>query len=344
MALTETQYAEIKDELDNCKRPLFFFHDDSDGLASFLLFYRYKKEGKGVCVKSYPRIDNRFFKIVREFAPDKIFVLDLAMIDEEFIDEFNIPIVWIDHHPPLKRRKVKYYNPRLAKAEDNTCVSELCYNVVQDDLWIAVLGIVGDWQLSEVTEEFSRKFPDLLPNSIKSPENALFDSPLSDLVRLTNFLLKGTTQDVMKCVKIMTRIESPYELINQDTPQSKFLNKRYQKIKKLYDDLLKSSLKQVSDDPLLIISYQENKMSFTGELSNELLFRFPEKLILVCREKSGEMKCSLRSGSKITLPDKLEKALDGVEGYGGGHEHACGACIKIPYFNKFIEQLRGQMK
>ena len=343
MSLTAKQNAEIKDELDTCNKPLFFFHDDADGLASFLLMYRYKREGKGVCVKSHPKLDNRFFKIVKEYCPDKIFVLDLAMISEEFAQEFNIPIIWIDHHPVVKLNNIKYYNPRLKDPADNTCASQLCYGVVDQDLWIAVLGIIGDWQVSKVTQEFSKKFPDLLPPSITTPEKALFDSPLSELIQMINFILKGTTQDVMKCVKIMTRIESPYELINKDTSRAKFLNKRYQKIRKLYYELLKAALKTVTDDKILLISYKEDKMSFTGELSNELLYRYPDKLILVCREKGDEMKCSLRSGAKTSIPDKLEKALVGVEGYGGGHEHACGACIKTEFFNKFVEQLRDQL-
>ena len=34
--LTPTEVAKIKEELLTCKRPLFLFHDDPDGLASFL--------------------------------------------------------------------------------------------------------------------------------------------------------------------------------------------------------------------------------------------------------------------------------------------------------------------
>ena len=40
----------------------------------------------------------------------------------------------------------------------------------------------------------------------------------------------------------------------------------------------------------------------------------------------------------------LEQALDGIEGYGGGHEQACGACIKVGQFKQFIEQLKDAIK
>ena len=347
--LTKKQYSAILEELDNCKRPLYFFHDDSDGLASFLLLYRYKREGKGVCVKSHPKVDSRFFKVVQEYEPDKIFILDLAILEDEFVDEFKgTPIVWIDHHTPLKVPGVKYFNPRVEKADDNTCVSHLCYEVVKhdrpDDIWIAATGIVGDWQLTPATTEFSKKYPDLLPASIKRPERALFDSPLSKLIRIMNFILKGRTQDVMKCVKILTRIGSPYELLNGETPRARYILKRFDKIDDLYQKLLKFAVKKVSKSRLLLVTYTEDKMSFSGELSNELLYRYPGKVIFVAREKSGEMKCSLRTSPGLNLPDAIAKALSGVNGYGGGHEYACGACIKVEDFKKFVKQLKEAIK
>ncbi len=343
--LTKKQYAQILDELDNCNRPLYFFHDDSDGLSSFLLLYRYKKEGKGVCVKSHPKVDDRFFKIVHEYQPDKIFILDLAILDEAFVEEFRgVPIVWVDHHAPTRIPGVKYFNPRIENKDDNTCVSHICYEVIKherpDDIWISAAGIIGDWQMTSVTEEFSKRYPDLLPASIKRPEKALFDSPFSKLVKIFNFLLKGRTQEVMKCVKILTRIESPYELLNGETPRANFIVKRFEKINETYESLIKFAISKVSKSRLLVVKYREDKMSFTGEMSNELLYRYPDKVILVAREKSGEMKCSLRTSPGLNLPDAIDKALVGVSGYGGGHEYACGSCVKLEDFPTFLEQLK----
>ncbi len=347
--LTKEQYSTILKELDNCKRPLYFFHDDSDGLASFLLLYMYKLEGKGVCVKSHPKVDDRFFKVVKEYVPDKIFVLDLAIIDQDFADEFrNIPIIWVDHHTPLDIKGPKYFNPRSENPADNICASQLCYDVIKDtgtaNLWIAVAGIIGDWQLSEVTRQFAAENPDLLSVEIDRPEVALFDSPFSKIVKVFNFILKGRTQDVMKCVKILTRVESPAELLEETTPRARFIMKRFNEISALYDSLLEETIKQVSDVPLLVITYTENKMSFTGELSNELLYRYPDKVILVGREKSGEMKCSLRTSPGINLQEALKKALQGIDGYGGGHEYACGTCVKKEQFEQFVEQLKEAIK
>ena len=106
--------------------------------------------------------------------------------------------------------------------------------------------------------------------------------------------------------------------------------------------MLKKALKNIEDNKILLFTYS-NIMSFTGDLSNELLYRFPKKLIIVAREKSGEMKCSLRSSGHVSVSNILKKALVGLDGYGGGHEHACGACIKKEDFKRFVENIRKEL-
>ena len=36
----------------------------------------------------------------------------------------------------------------------------------------------------------------------------------------------------------------------------------------------------------------------------------------------------------------MEKALQGVQGYGGGHLHACGANIKVEDFDRFVDNIK----
>ena len=343
MPLTTTEIKEIKQELDSASRPLYFFHDDADGVASFLLLYRYVKEGSGVAVKSVPNVDEKFLKKVIDYSPDKIFIVDLAMVEQEFIDKSKTKVIWIDHHTPLKRYKVKYYNPRLKNKSEITSNSFLCYQVVQQDLWIAMAGIIGDWTFPELTEQFKKEYPDLLPIKVNKPDQALFETKIGELSRIFSFILKGKTQDAMKCVKILTRIKTPYEILNQETSAGTFVWKRYQKINKPYQELLADAKEAKPKGKILLYTYADNKMSFTGELSNELLYHNPDKVIIISRKKSGEYRCSLRSGKDIILLPLLEKALIGVNGYGGGHEHACGASIKEEDFERFLDNLRKQL-
>ena len=339
MALNKTQISKIREELETCKKPLIFFHDDCDGLCSFLLLYRFVGDGKGIIIKTTPKVDEKFVKQVEEYGPDKVFIVDIAIVEQEFLDRIKIPVIWVDHHSPLKRTNVMYFNPRVEKVEDNMPVSYLIYKVVRQDMWISMMGAIGDWYWPDFAEEFKKEYPDLLSKEIDDPETALFETKLGKLIQIISFCLKGTTADAMKYTKILTRIKTPYEILNQETPAGKYVYKRYKAMNTEYENLLKQALKQKPDGKLLLFEYLHGNVSFTKDVANELLHRFPKEVTIIAREKSDEMKMSIRS-KKIIIPPILQKALEGVEGHGGGHEHACGANVKKADFKRFIETFK----
>ena len=51
---------------------------------------------------------------------------------------------------------------------------------------------------------------------------------------------------------------------------------------------------------------------------------------------------SLRA-QNINISEKLQKALIGINGYGGGHEHACGACVKKYDYPRFLNNLKKEI-
>lgn len=344
MGLTEKQIKQLREELDSCKNPLYFFHDDPDGLCSFLLLYRYIREGNGVIVKATPNVDDKFLKKVEEYSPDKIFVLDLAMMENSFIEKVKVPIVWIDHHEPqeIRESKVRYFNPRLNDKNDTSPVSLLCYEAVEKDLWIASVGITADWHLTKYHEEFSTKYPKLLPKEIKTPEDALFKTELGKLSRIFSFILMGKINYVNKYIKTLTRIKDPYEILEQKTSAGKFIYRRYEQINEEYERLLKKALKDIKKEKYLVFNYTHEKISFSKDLANELLYNYPDRIIIIGRERSDEIKMSLRA-QHINILKPLEKALVGIDGYGGGHEHACGACVKKQDYKRFIENLKKEI-
>ncbi|MBR9675867.1 hypothetical protein GOV05_02555 [Candidatus Woesearchaeota archaeon] len=344
MALSKEDIEKIKRFLDESNRPIFFFDDDADGLSSFLLLYRGKKAGKGVVVKSTPSLGPEYAKRVEDYGADVVFVLDKPKISAEFLEQVSIPIVWLDHHEPQENKtsNLHYFNPRINDDSDNTPTSHWAYKVASnpEDLWIAMTGIVGDWHLPSYADEFIKKYPDLLSASNDTPPKALFDSGLGRLCMLFNFLLKGRTSDTKKFIKILTRINGPYEILNSTTPAGKLLYKYYADLKKKYDEIMRTVEK--GSDGVLEFFYKDQSLSFTADLSNELLHRNPDKLIIIGREKGDEMKMSLRS-AKHDLPKLVSVAVNGLEGYGGGHRGACGAVVKLDDLEVFLSRLKDQL-
>jgi nanoRNase/pAp phosphatase (c-di-AMP/oligoRNAs hydrolase) len=352
--LTKAELNSFRDELLSSKKPLIFFDDDADGTSSFLMMYKflkdYTEDVKGIIVKSSPELkDDIFLRKYEEYAPDKVFVLDKPLISQDFIDAIKRPMIWLDHHPLVQRTGIKYYNPLKHKSKefnpDSRPTTYWAYKIVgnekKDNLWIAMVGCVSDWFVPEFHRDFSRKYPDLLPKEtkIKSPGTILFETKLGLLCKIINFNLKYPTKESMTAVKILTRINDPYEILNQTTPAGKFIYKNYLFFNKIYDEM--KSKVNITKDKLVLFEY-EDTYSLTADLSNELMYNNPDKLILIARYKGDEYRCSFRS---ITLDVRkmLENSLKGIDGYGGGHEHACGGSVKLKDWDKFLENLRKEL-
>ena len=100
-------YKEIRKLLDESENPLFLYDDDPDGLCSYLLLRKYLGRGKGMVVKTAHFVNSSLIKVVRTYSPDKIFILDVAKVSQDFVDKINIPIIWIDHHDLIDLKGIK---------------------------------------------------------------------------------------------------------------------------------------------------------------------------------------------------------------------------------------------
>ncbi|MEM4336596.1 MAG: DHH family phosphoesterase [Candidatus Woesearchaeota archaeon] len=331
--LSEKEIKLIKKELEECKNPIFFFHDDADGLCSFLLLRKYKGEGDWKIVKSTPVIEGSFAKFVLE-EHDKIFILDISIVEEEFIEKVKKDLVWIDHHTPQHVFKVKYFNPRIKNPDEYTPVSLICYDVVKENMWLGAIGSIADYCMPPFFDTFAKKYCSLVGKT-KHLDKILYETKLGELIRIFNFSLKGKSSDIKKAVNIFLKLKEPEEILTPKNSDTQWVIKRYKKIKEEYDALLSRALKRKYEEVLVFI-YKEEKYSFTGDIINELMYRIPNKKIYIAgREKSGYMRISLRS-KKINILPVLQEAFKYVEGSGGGHPYACGATIKKKDFRRFL--------
>ena len=339
-----TTLQEIKKYLEKSENPLIFFDDDSDGLATFLLIYKYLEKGKGLVVTT-PTINESYAKKVEEYKPDLVLVLDKHTIEQDFVDKVNVPVIWIDHHPIVDINGIKYFNPKMyGKKEYPT--SYWCYEIVKENLWIAMIGIMSDWSLAHLNE-FAKKYPDLINKKIKEPNELYFGTKFGILAKLFTFILKGKADEVKKCINILTRINDPYEILDKTTPRGKYIYERFEKINKEYQRILNDAMKDsIITKNVLLYTYYSKNTSLTTILANELMHNFKDKVIIVAREKNGRMRMSIRSyhKSKIIIPPLIKKALEGLKGNGGGHDHACGGDIDKEDFKTFVDKLEHLIK
>ena len=337
MSLTK-QIAKAQEVFSACQSPVYFFDDDPDGLAAYLLLHQ-KKPGKGIPLKGKP-LDAEMAQHAND--ADLVVVLDKHSVKDEFFSSIAAPCLWLDHHkiqhPP---QSCTYVNPR--REDKNIPTSGLAYLVVEDGEWIAVSGVVSDWELPFplLRERCEQKYPGFLAKDITEAPVALYTSDAGKVARLFSLLLKGRSKHIKKAVKLIEQIKSPEELLKVTSEAGQELRSMLAPKEEEYDTLLSSV--PAPENNVLVFTYSENTTSYTTDLSNELLAKYPEAVILIARESRGSYKCSLR-GSQVRIDLILDQILATVNGSGGGHEHACGAVIPSDEFAHFVELLRAKVQ
>ncbi|MEK6941136.1 MAG: DHHA1 domain-containing protein [Nanoarchaeota archaeon] len=330
----------IKEVLEKSKNPLYIIDDDTDGLCAYLLLKRYLKRGTCVVARVSPEIGVGYMQFVQRFNPDIIVILDTSRLLQEFIDATKLPIVWIDHHEKQKRTgEIYYYNPKVFGSEEYTPTTECCWNIVKQDMWIAGVGIISDWKIPPFMDKLVKEFPDLIKKT-DDPGDIRFSMQFGKLDKIFNAIFKGETQNLHKDIALLESIQSPYELINEEDKYKNIIEK-YHNVQNEYQILLKQALKETKKPgEFIIFKYKlTGEYAVTAMISEELHYKFPDKMVIAAREKDGNYIISLRATKGDILP-ALHKSLEGTTGTGGGHPHACGAFIPINQFDDFLNVLK----
>jgi len=325
--LTKKQIKEIREHLEKAQNPIFFFDNDPDGLCSFLILRRYCGKGKGVLVNSYPAMNKDYFRKVNELKADYIFILDKPIVEKDFFDEvekINIPIVWIDHHDVQIEipKFVQYYNPLFNKKKSNEPVTHLCYSISgkKEDLWLDIIGCISDHFVPDTYAEFSDKFPELSVSS-NHPKEILYKSGIGKITIMFGFALKDTTTNVVNMMKFLIKAKNPYDVL-EEKEENKGIHKRFSEITKKYEKLL-GKAKEIAlnnqRNNLLFFEYAGD-ISMSSDLSNELNYNFPQKIVVVVRINGIVANISARGKG---VKEIIAKALEGIpNSRSGGHENA----------------------
>ena len=331
---------EIRDRLEEAQNPLFFFDNDVDGLCSFLILRRGIGRGKGIAIKSFPDLKKQYLQKVEELNPDSIFVLDKAEVSKEFVDEIEekgIPITWIDHHetktPKEVIEKTSYYNT-LPSAEPTTLVAQKIFNR-KDDMWLAMIGCIGDVYLPEFAREFESQSPELF-NSKLSAFEAFHSTEIGKIARMLNFGLMDTTTNVVSLIKYLFNATNAYDLL-EENQHTKQLHKRYSQL----NDFLKRQVQKAEDEldkesEVLFFSYAGNT-SMSSEIANTLYFNHPDKLIVVAFKRPEKINISIRGKNALKITEKVTEEIPGATG--GGHTEATGAMIPLDELDKFKKKI-----
>lgn len=338
--ISEKQMQEIREHLKKAENPVFFFDNDTDGLCSFLLLQRAYGKGKGFPVRGSPELDKKFFSKVNEFNADYIFALDLPRVSMDFFEkakERGVEIVWIDHHildsdievPEF----VNYYNSYEKEQKSGEPVTYICYKITgrKQDLWLAITGCIGDKCFPEFYYEFKEQYPELAIDS-DDAFDVVYGSEIGKLSKMLNAALKDKTTNVVKMMKLLYKAKSPYDVLNYNSVNSS-IHKRFLEVESKYQKILNKFKRNVDLSKEVLYFEYRGDLSITGELANELSYRYPNKKIIVVYCSEDKINVSARGEN---IKDFILKVMEGLEGStGGGHKDAVGAKILPEHLDEF---------
>jgi len=343
--LTKKQVTEIREHLEKAQNPVFFFDNDNDGLCSFLLLRRFLGRGKGVAVKSFPDMNAEYARKVEELNSDYVFILDKPIVSVSFFEEvknMNVPIVWIDHHEVQIEIPdfVNYYNPTLKKKNKNEPVTYLCQHIAnrKEDLWLAVIGCISDRFFPDFYKDFMKLYPDL---SVKADDafDIFYKSQIGNISKMFNFALKDTTSNVVKMLKFLIDAKNPYDVI-EESNKNREMHLRFKQVYKKYEKLIEKAKASADENKILFFQYGGD-LSISADLSNELHYLFPKKIIVVIKITGMKANISMR-GEKIRkiFLDSI-KDIEGAKG--GGHENAIGGQMGVEDLEVFRDNLEKEI-
>lgn len=352
--LSPKQIKTIHEKLESAQYPIYIHDDDPDGLCSFLLLYNQYKEGMGLMLKAAPKLDPRFHPKINHLNYDLLVVLDIPQVEQDFIDQAKAKVMWIDHHQVQDQLNVSYFNPRIKDKDAYIPTTRMAYQIVEKkarghkkyaeanpDFWLAMVGCLSDWHMPDFAGKFCKVYPDLMQKD-DDIGTALFSRPIGILAKIFSFIYKGPTKEVYRNIKVAMKIKSPYEILNQTTEKGKYLWKMYQKLNGAYEAHIKAAGKEKNKSPILHYNYIDSKFSFTATLATELQYHHKDRVILITRKSEGKYKCSIRA--QFPIVEELTLALEGVEGYGGGHPNACGAVVAEEDWDGFLKRFKEELK
>lgn len=347
--ITEKEIGGIREHLERAQNPIFYYDNDADGLCSFLLLRRAFGKGKGVAIRSYPELNRTYGKKASELKGDYVFVLDKPVISREFVEEIakaNLPLIWIDHHRVEQDWKAEEFNNvTLYNSYDDVLgagepVTYVCYNVSgrKEDLWIAMMGCIADHFMPEFVPEFVERWGEFWGRNIKWPFDAYYRTEIGKIAQGLNFGLKDSTTHIVQMQNYLISCKGPEEVF-LEAPENKSFRAKYHDIKKKYDALIEKAEREVGDK--MIWFEYGGELSISADVSNELSYKYPDRVIVVAYRKGSLVNISMRGKG-------IRKVLNKIIGFfenasGGGHEDAVGARLRAEDLEKFKRVLEGEL-
>jgi single-stranded-DNA-specific exonuclease len=315
---------------------LLLGHHDADGLASLALLARaFAMLDRPVRIRIVGRGENAWSPAMAEelrgMEIGGIIAADLGVRSGAI--RTGTPAVLIDHHVPAGAAPDAVVISGYGRSPVPTssllaywCAAELA--PVDELLWIAALGIVGD-----------------MADGAGFPEMALARKRygmkvLRDATALINAARRASSADARPALALLMKADSPRDIMSGRFPETQALLAAREEVRRDLDKAGRTAPIVRNGVALLRI---HSPCQIHPLLAQRWRTRLSNAVVLAANTgyRPGWVHFAARSARDIDLVDFLSRhaPVGADENYGGGHERASGGALRIPQWNAFVAGL-----
>lgn len=321
---------------------LIIHHTDADGCCAGAIIYKYlaKKGIKNISTASpsfSPRIGEKTQKALTRGPPDYLIVVDLGCESADFLSGLSntTPVLVVDHHCI---RDQSFGNSTLVNpcnldlpTSFNPSATYLCHKIAEESDWLAVIGTYGDKGESKIqglSKQVQEKYGITEEEILRA----------AHLIDCAESVEQGGAQKAISAL-----IESnTFSDILEHPELNKFAGKIQSEIDKTFASYQENVI--IDDSLDLIILPIKTKYNIKSAISNFLQEKHPDKVILICEDRGGKVRISLRTMREMDFPEIIRKSLKGIGGTGGGHSKAAGLTLPNGTLDQFLDNFKRELK
>jgi single-stranded DNA-specific DHH superfamily exonuclease len=316
---------------------IIIFHSDADGICSAAMIKKILPCEPLLINQPMPVEPNIITKI-QTTVPDEIIFLDLAVAQQQNILKKigNLcKILIIDHHisKDVSNKLITHINPRFDKHDIYQSTSYITYKIcskikdISEMLWIAGVGIVGDYNIrfsTDVVADIEKYY------NIHHIQES-FIKNVADMIEASRATKVLSPEEI---VNIFCKYPT-YEEFKKTEAYNKLL-KSYQLIQNEMDAIL---IDKVEKNGNIIFYNLRSKYNIRSPVATRLGEIYPKKLIVVYQFVGNKVKISMRAQNFFDVNDILKKATSSFNVSSGGHKEAGGVILRKEKWEEFKENL-----
>ncbi|MGQ9683024.1 MAG: DHH family phosphoesterase [Anaerolineae bacterium] len=312
-------------------------HNDADGLAAGVLFYRaLQRTGRGHVTlqttgKGQSAWSTASLRQIAAAHPQVLVVLDLGSRPQPLFP--GVPTLLIDHHRPMGKPDAATLISSYSWLP-NPCSAALVYWLVgemadvRDSDWIAAIGIVGDMGEHATIEP--------LPEARKRYGNRV----IKETTTLVNAARRSASGDASLALHALLNASAPADIARGRLPEARALQAEREAFNAALTAAKRAAPTFASNLALIRVRspYQVHPV-----LAQIWRGRLPNHIVMVLNEGylPDRASFSLRTALDVNLLDFLEpfrSSLDATE-LGYGHDKATGGSLPREELKRFLATL-----